>query len=143
VRKLRAGARDRASILVVEDDPDLQWRLARHLTVFGNRVVGTGSADGALALIAEWPVDIVLIDQDLPGTTGLELARQIRVAQPDIAIVIMTDTELDERPALGMAGAVSWLAKPFRAEALAEVLARLLPSHFLPGPAMALPDPAE
>jgi len=144
VRKLRSASGRRASILVVEADPDLQWRLARLLTVHGNRVVGTGSGDGALALIAEWPVDVVFIDEDLPGTTGLELAHQIRRAQPNIAVVIMTGAEdSDERAAVGVASAVSWLTKPFRADALTEVLANLLPVHLQPAPAMALADPAE
>src|SRR5687768_17049798 len=73
-----------SGVLVIEDDPDLQWRLARMLTVQGNRVVGTSSGDGALALISQWPVDLVLVDEDLPGMSGLEVARRIRTSHPHI-----------------------------------------------------------
>ena len=42
-------ARD-SGVLVVEDDPDTQWRLARMLTVHGARVVGTSSGEAAIAI---------------------------------------------------------------------------------------------
>jgi DNA-binding response OmpR family regulator len=77
-----------SAVLVVEDDPDLQWRLARMLTINGNRVVGTSSADGALALIAEWSVDLVLIDEGLPGMTGLDLAKAIRKQRPKFPLCL-------------------------------------------------------
>ena len=116
-----------SAVLVVEDDPDLQWRLARMLTINGNRVVGTSSADGALALLAEWPVDLILIDEGLPGMTGLELAREVRARRPEISVVLMTGEESEAtRRAARLAGAITCLAKPFRTEALVEVL-RALP----------------
>ncbi|MBK8170788.1 MAG: response regulator [Sandaracinaceae bacterium] len=117
-----------SAVLVVEDDPDLQWRLARMLTINGNRVVGTSSADGALALIAEWSVDLVLIDEGLPGMTGLDLAKAIRKQRPEISVVLMTGDENEAtRRAAKLAGAFTCLTKPFRTEALVEVL-RALPA---------------
>ena len=57
-------------VLVVESDPDLQWNLARMLTVQGNRVVGTSSGDGAVALITEWPVDLILVLKNFLAWVG-------------------------------------------------------------------------
>ena len=115
-----------SAVLVVEDDPDLQWRLARMLTINGNRVVGTSSADGALALLEEWPVDLILIDEGLPGMTGLELAKEVRVRRPEVSVVLMTGEESEAtRRAARLAGAITCLAKPFRTEALVEVLRSL------------------
>lgn len=125
-RAIAQVAPKESAVLVVEDDPDLQWRLARMLTINGNRVVGTSSADGALALIAEWPVDLVLIDEGLPGMTGLELAKAIRKQRPEISVVLMTGEENEAtRRAARLAGALTCLTKPFRTEALVEVLRRL------------------
>lgn len=113
-------------VLVVEDDPDLQWRLARMLTVQGNRVVGTSSGDGALALISQWPVDLVLIDEDLPGMSGLDVARRIRGSHPHIPVVLMTgEDSAEKRSAASLAGVVKTLTKPLRVEHLAEIAAVL------------------
>ncbi|HJL15293.1 MAG TPA: response regulator [Sandaracinaceae bacterium LLY-WYZ-13_1] len=110
-------------VLVVEDDPDLQWRLARMLTLRGNRVVGTSSAEAALELMRQWPVDLVLVDDGLPGMSGMELARTIRDAHPETAVVLMTTEENQQaRIAAKLAGAVAVVAKPFRVETLVELL---------------------
>ncbi len=118
-------ARERG-VLVVEDDPDTQWRLARMLTVHGARVVGTSSGEAALALIEQWPADLVLVDQGLPGISGLEVARRIRQQHPEIPVVLMsTEENTDLRLAAKIAGAASMLIKPFRVEVLFEVLGRI------------------
>ena len=77
--------------LVVEADPEVQARLARNLSRRGHRVVGTGSGDGALALISQWDVDLVLISDDLPGRTGIEVARLVHQARPKATVVLMCD----------------------------------------------------
>lgn len=118
------------AVLVVEADPDLQWRLARLLTVNGNRVVGTSTAEGALALVREWTVDLVLVDDALPGMSGLDLARRLHDEHPHVQVVMMTaddDVHEDMHVAARLAGAVACLTKPFRPEAIAELL-RLLPN---------------
>lgn len=109
-------------VLIVEDDPDLQWKLARMLTVRGNRVVGTSSAEGALELIRQWPVDLVLIDDGLPGMSGMELARIIQEHHPDTPVVLMTSEESRGRLAATLAGVVAVVAKPFRLETLVDLL---------------------
>lgn len=110
-------------VLVVEDDPDLQWQLARMLTVRGNRVVGTSSGEAALELLAQWPVDLVLIDDGLPGMTGMELARQVRDLYPDTPVVMMASDETDEgRLAAKLAGVIAVVTKPFRPESIVELL---------------------
>lgn len=110
-------------VLVVEDDPDLQARLARMLTVRGNRVVGTSSAEGALELLRQWPVDLVLVDDGLPGMSGMELTRVIRDQHPEIPVVLMTTQDSPQaRASAKVAGAVAVMAKPFRPEALLDLL---------------------
>jgi CheY-like chemotaxis protein len=124
-------------VLVVEDDPDLQWQLARMLTIEGNRVVGTSSGDGALALIGEWPVDLVLVDEDLPKMTGLEVVRRIKRAHPNVPVVLMTGDETPEMSAAArLAGVVGCLIKPFQLETLTSLLTELAFGD-------ALADPAE
>ncbi len=116
-------------VLLVESDPDLQWHLSRMLTVAGNRVVGTSSSDGALALMAHWPVDVALIAEDLPGMDGIELARQIGRTYPDVPVILMADEGPDVELAARTAGAAAWLIKPFRKEDLDRALGELRGAH--------------
>jgi DNA-binding response OmpR family regulator len=116
-------------VLVVEDDPDLQWRLARMLTVRGNRVVGTSSGEAALELMSQWPVDLVLVDDTLPGMSGVELARVIQERHAGIPVVLMSAEDTREsRLAARLAGAVAVLTKPFAIESLFDLL-RSLPGY--------------
>lgn len=110
-------------VLVVEDDPDLQWKLARMLTMRGNRVVGTSSAEAALELLAEWPVDAIVIDASLPGMSGIELLRRVRALDPDLPVVLMTDTP-DAHRDLGEVTTI--LVKPLAEEAVLQALRDVL-----------------
>ena len=106
------------------DYPQHVTDIARRLTVQGLRVVGTSTGDGALALLEQWPVDLVLVDQDLPTMSGLDTVRRIKAARPDTRVVLLTGTESpDVRMAARLAGVVGCLVKPFTFEALEELLA--------------------
>ncbi|MCS6798633.1 MAG: response regulator [Myxococcota bacterium] len=110
-------------VLVVEDDPDQQWRLARMLTVDGSRVVATSSAEGAVALLREWPADVVLLDDELGGTSGIDVARRIHALRPRLPIVLMTsDGGAHVERTAENAGVAACLHKPFGREALWGVL---------------------
>src|SRR5690606_4234354 len=133
-QKLEAARRAVASVpptrergvLVVEDDPDLQWKLARMLTLRGNRVVGTSSGEAALELLSQWPVDLVLVDDTLPGMSGMELARTINERHPGAPVVLMsTQDSRESRLAARLAGAVAVVVKPFSFDSLVDLLRSL------------------
>jgi CheY-like chemotaxis protein len=111
------------SILVVEADPEVQARLARGLSRRGNRVVGTGSGDGALALVSQWDVDLVLISDSLPGRSGVEVMRLVHKARPLATLVLMSDNlEPAIRLAALGAGANDCIRKPINDDELGSVL---------------------
>ena len=132
----KANPRNRR-VLVVESDPDLQWKLARMLTVQGNRVVGTGSGDGAIALIKEWPVDLVLVAEELPGMGGLEVSRKLAEIAADTPIILMAEERPDVQHAARLAGAAACMIKPFRLDALRTLIDSVIDSVQL------VPTPAE
>lgn len=119
-------------ILLVEDDPDLQWSLARMLTVNGNRLIGTSSDAGALAVLEEWSPDLALVASSLPGTSGVEVARQLRLLKPDLMVILMGEPE-PQPPAKERRSDVSaYLARPFRFESLRALIESL---QLTPAPA--------
>jgi CheY-like chemotaxis protein len=112
------------SVLVIEADPELQSQMARALRREGHRVVGTGSGDGALALVSQWDVDLILISEDLPGRAGIEVTRLIHMVQPHAPVIVLSaNAEPNLRAAARAAGAVDCVVKPLQIDQLSRWLA--------------------
>jgi len=112
-------------VLLVESDPDLQWSLARMLTVDGNRVVGTSSEDGAIAAIEQWNAEVALVASSLPGTSGVDVARRLRERNPDLLVILMGDETPEPIAKESSTDVSAYLAKPFRFEALRALIESL------------------
>jgi DNA-binding response OmpR family regulator len=113
----------RATILVVDDEPDVREVLQEYFASHGYEPIGAASADDAKAIVAERPVDLALVDIHMPGEDGLSLARHLRERYARIAIVMLTSasTVVDRIVGLEM-GADDYVPKPFDPR---EVLARV------------------
>ena len=112
-----------SSILVVDDDPAFRQGLRASLKTSGYAVDVARNAEQALEYVRQRPVDVVLLDINMPGIGGVEACRRIRAGAPQAGILMLTvrDTEDDKVLALE-AGADDYLTKPFR---LRELIARL------------------
>lgn len=77
-------------ILLVEDDGLIRLTTARLLKELGHLVHEAGDGDGALALLAEWPIDLMITDVNLPGYSGVELARRAALRAPTLRIIFAT-----------------------------------------------------
>ncbi|RZJ90530.1 MAG: response regulator [Brevundimonas sp.] len=71
-----------------------------------------GNADEAEALIAEGAVDVAILDFNMPGRNGLDLAETLRAAYPDMPIALATANVQDEIIARARAADVSFIPKP-------------------------------
>ncbi len=105
------------TILVVEDNA-INRKLARNvLRARGHRVLEAGSGEEAFAILDGEPVDLVLMDLQLPGMDGLEVTRRIR-SEPrfaDLPIVALTAHAFPEDEARAReAGCAGYIAKPIR-----------------------------
>ena len=80
-------------VLVAEDGPDLQWRLARTLTIDGCRVVGTSSAEGAVALLEQCSVDVALISERIWNSVSSDfVTERLRRLCSGLPIVLIAST---------------------------------------------------
>jgi two-component system KDP operon response regulator KdpE len=111
------------SILVVDDDPAFRKGLAASLKTAGYTLDQARNAEEALQHVRERPVDIILLDINMPEIGGVEACRRLRALAPRSGIVMLTvrDTEDDKVQAFE-AGADDYITKPFR---LRELIARL------------------
>ena len=111
------------TVLVVDDELSLRKVIRSSLAASGFTVEEAGTGDEAIAAIRKKPFDIVLLDINMPGISGVEACRQIRALAPRAGIVMVTvrDAEEDKVRALE-AGADDYVTKPFR---FRELVARL------------------
>lgn len=110
-------------ILVVDDDQAVRDSLARSLKYTGDEVVTAKDGVEALAKLAGYTPDAVIMDVMMPRLDGLEATRMLRESGNDVPILILTARDaVDDRVDGLDAGADDYMVKPF---ALDELLARL------------------
>jgi two-component system, OmpR family, KDP operon response regulator KdpE len=111
-----------ATVLVVDDEPQIRRVMRTTLSSNGYAVVEARSGEEALEMLRKENPELILLDVNMPGIGGLEACREIR-AQSDVAIIMLTvrSTERDKVLALD-AGADDYVVKPFSME---ELLARI------------------
>ncbi len=102
------------TILIVEDDRRIAQNISRSLQSEGyaTEVSYEGYAGRHLALTQ--PIDVLILDINLPGLNGYEVCRSVRAEKPDLPIIILTALGEIEDKLEGLAlGADDYLVKPF------------------------------
>ncbi|RYY76219.1 MAG: response regulator transcription factor [Gammaproteobacteria bacterium] len=114
------------SILIVEDDTELQQWISDYLVGKGFNCTCTENGAEAVKLISNLQPDVVLLDGALPGLDGFEVCKIVRSFYKGAIIMITArDEEIDE--VLGLeVGADDYLIKPVRARALLTRIQKLL-----------------
>ncbi len=115
-------------VLCVEDDEDTCMMLRDLLGLIDCEVTTAATAAEALELIARrGRFDLYLLDNWLPGGSGVELCREIRRSDPSTPVVFYSGASLDsEREEALAAGAQAYLVKPGDVALLVETVKRLL-----------------
>ncbi len=111
-----------ATILVVDDEPQIRRVMRATLTSVGYTILDVKSGEEALEVARQERPDLVLLDVNMPGLDGVETCREIRTFS-DVPIITITvrNAERDKVRALD-AGADDYVVKPFGIE---ELLARI------------------
>jgi PAS domain S-box-containing protein len=114
-----------ATILVVDDDADVRQFLVEALRTFGYQVLEAEDGYAALSLLAKSSPDLVIVDYAMPGLTGVEMVRELRLKRPELPILFVSgyaetaamEEVVDEN--------TSVLRKPFEISKLQEIMSRL------------------
>lgn len=127
----QSGARRKPAlvlrILLAEDQEDLRQLTAYLLSQQGHEVIVAADGKKAFQTLMKQRFDVVLLDEEMPGMTGVELTRRIREREKTAGghqiILALTGntTEQDQERLMG-AGVDSWLGKPFH---LADLIRKL------------------
>ncbi len=109
-------------ILVVDDDREIRDLLARFLAKHGFRATTAADAREMDKALADWSIDLVVLDIMMPGEDGLAACRRLRATSP-IPIIMLTAMGEDTDRIVGLEmGADDYIAKPFNPR---ELLARV------------------
>lgn len=114
-------------VLCVDDDEDTCSMLRSLLGLVGCEVCSAATAAEALDRIAGERFDLYLLDNWLPGGSGVDLCRRIREADASTPIVFYSGAGQEWEREEGLAaGAQAYLRKPAEVAALVETVTRLL-----------------
>ena len=80
----------RGLILVVDDEVEIREGLELLLNTEGYTTSSAETGEAGLALLDEKPFDLLLLDVSLPDRNGLDLLREIRRRDPNLAVVLIT-----------------------------------------------------
>jgi two-component system NtrC family response regulator len=120
----------RGSILLVDDEEKILKALARALRDVGHQVLETTSPREAKRLLAERPVDVLIVDNVMAQLSGLEMIREYVASSPEgdrAQILMMTAHATVESAIEAMKlGALDYLQKPFEIDELLIVVDRAL-----------------
>jgi two-component system NtrC family response regulator len=112
-----------ASVLIVDDEPNMGAILKKVLKGSGFSAAAVTSAEEALKYADSNPVDAVLSDIRMPGMDGISLLKEIKNRDPDIAVVLMTAYGTPGQEALAKElGAYHYIRKPFDNEEVIQTL---------------------
>jgi DNA-binding NtrC family response regulator len=112
------------SVLIVEDEPLLRRQLAAHLEQLKADVTGAGTVQAARRLIADLPLDFVLLDVNLPDGQGTDLLREKAFSANPSVIVMTADGGVAGAVEAMRLGALDYLVKPFDPAEVPLVVAR-------------------
>ncbi|WP_244624498.1 PAS domain-containing sensor histidine kinase [Sphingomonas sp. So64.6b] len=123
---LRSGSAngDGRTLLLVEDNAAVRDFAHGLLTELGYRVISVDCAETAVERLEAERIDLVFSDVVMPGLSGVELERIVRARFPDIPVLLASG--YSEEVALGTAGDLTVLPKPYGAESLAAALAEVV-----------------
>ena len=117
-----------ASVLVVDDEDSVRALMVAAFSAAGMSTSAAADANAALAAIARDGLPAAVVtDLIMPGTSGTELARELRRRHPGLPILFVSGyaDEQTVKEVLAFGGASSFLSKPFTASALVEALRSL------------------
>ncbi len=113
----------KAHIAIIEDEADLLELEEYHLRKAGYTVTGLLSTRHAQQLLDEEPIDLLIVDRNLPGTEGSEFVAELRRTGYDLPVIFVSAKDQPHDIEEGFErGADDYLTKPFR---MSELLLRV------------------
>lgn len=119
-------------ILVVDDEHLIRWSLEQNLRKQGYEVITAGSGEDALKMAREEQPDLMLLDIQLPGISGMEVLEKVKEMDEDIVVIMLTAYGGLETAVKAMRlGAYDYINKPFNLDEIGIVIKKALETNDL------------
>ena len=123
-----------ARILIIDDEPNLRLVFRTTLESAGYQVAEAADGNTGLRKLRTFPADLVLLDLYMPGMGGMDVLERLRGADNPVPVVIITAHGSIPDAVLAIKlGAIDFLSKPIKPEALRSVVGDVLRRHGEPG----------
>ena len=119
-----------ASILLVEDSPTVRYIVAKSLTSQGHEVITAGDGEEAVRMAQSKLPSLVILDVILPKLNGFQVCRVLKssASTANIPVIMLTAKAKDTDRKWGIEqGADAYLIKPFKDQALFDVVNKFMP----------------
>src|SRR5205085_7581733 len=105
---------------IVDDEEAARYGMRRALSTFGYEISEAESAEAARILVEKQQPDLLLLDVNLPGASGLDLLRELQDEKKEAPLVVIITAHGSERMAVEAvkSGAYDYLSKPFEVDDL-------------------------
>jgi DNA-binding response OmpR family regulator len=131
-------------ILIVDDEPNVRLVFRTALEASGYSVTTAADGEQALLWLKDSPVDVVLLDLQMPGLSGMDVLERLREEGHNVPVVIITAHGNVPNAVQAMKlGAIDFLTKPISPEILRSVVAEVLARHAAPAEPPARPEAHE
>ena len=119
--------RRKLSILFADDQEEIRTLTTHQLARSGHKVRAVASGKEAVKAVQQGRFDVVLLDEEMPGMSGVEVARAVREQacgsrQPPLLVAVTANSTAQDRERLLAAGFDEAVGKPFRLEAFHVIL---------------------
>ncbi|MDZ4202279.1 MAG: EAL domain-containing protein [Gallionella sp.] len=120
-------------LLLVDDEENVQMSIKRILRREGYRILTASSAEEGLEIMAQHKVNVVLSDQRMPGMSGVEFLRRVKLMYPDVVRMILSGyTEVSTlTEAINKGEIYQFITKPWENEALIALIREAFVRHEL------------
>ena len=110
-------------ILWIDDEPDILYLCSSILSKHGHEVYTLQSSKNVLPTISETRPDVILLDHWMPEMTGIEVMKQLKQSPYANIPVIMCTSNPEVRAEAELAGANSFITKPFSMQQMEDIIA--------------------
>jgi two-component system response regulator AtoC len=120
------------TILIIDDEKTIRWSLNEALTESQYEVFDAENGHQGMKLFRNKGADLILLDLKLPGESGIKVLKELKAADPDVPVIMMTAYgEIETAVEAMKSGAYDFILKPFSLEKLKISIANALETQRL------------
>jgi len=116
------------TILVVDDEPEIQFLLGEEIADLGYVVVKASGGVEAWGIITSMPIDLIISDIRMPEGDGIDLLSKVKALKPSPKMIFITGHAAFDLDKVKTMGGDGFLFKPYKFEELSHLISQVLAS---------------